>query len=183
MKHIPNILSAFRIVLLPFFVWMMLVDRPFVAAAILLVSGVSDFMDGFLARKYGWISAVGKVLDPVADKLTMVTVCIVMAVKLYSYWPFFAVLLFKDLMMLILGGSLIKRGVKLEGAKWFGKVVTFTFYTVMLLILFIPPMPEVVKTVLLSIVVVCALAAGFMYIPEFIQYNKDAKAKKAEKKR
>lgn len=174
-KHIPNILSAFRIVLIPVFVWLMLTNRPLPAAGVLLLSGITDFLDGMLARKFGWITPLGKVLDPVADKLTMVTVCIIMAVKLYHYWVFFALILFKDLVMLILGGGLVRKGVKLEGARWFGKVVTFMFYAVMLIILFFPTLPEWVKLALLVLTTVCAWAAGVMYIPEYIAYRKSAK--------
>lgn len=180
MKHIPNILSVFRIVLIPFFVWMMLTDRTTIAAGILLISGLTDLFDGQLARKFNWVSAVGKVLDPVADKLTMVTVCIIMAIRLYRYWYFFAIILLKDLVMLVLGGGLIKKGVKLEGAKWFGKVVTFMFYAVMLLILFIPSMPSWLQVALLCLTAVCALGAGVMYIPEYLAYRKSAKEKPAE---
>lgn len=178
MKHIPNILSFFRIVLIPFFVWQMLKDNTWNAAVILGISGLTDLLDGFLARRYNWISQLGKVLDPVADKLTQVTVCVVLAYKLARFWPFFAVLLFKDLIMLILGGYLVKKGVRLDGARWFGKVVTVLFYVSMVAIVFIPDMPGWLITTLLSVTTGCAIIAALLYIPEFIKYRNKAKAGK-----
>ncbi|MDR2932121.1 MAG: CDP-alcohol phosphatidyltransferase family protein, partial [Oscillospiraceae bacterium] len=89
MRHIPNILSFFRIVLIPFFVWQMLAGHTFNAAIILGISGLTDLLDGFLARRFGWISQLGKVLDPAADKLTQVTVCVVLAIVYRKYWYFF----------------------------------------------------------------------------------------------
>lgn len=183
MRHIPNIISIIRILLIPFFVWLMLTDRPYQAAAILVVSGISDFLDGFLARRFNWVSDVGKVLDPVSDKLTQVTVCVTLIIVLRQYWFFFAALLFKDLVMLTLGSYLVKNGVKLEGARWFGKVVTTMFYIIMVAIIFLGEspdglMPPWLVVSLLSLVTVCAFIAGFLYIPEYLNYRKQLKSRK-----
>lgn len=175
MRHIPNILSVFRILLIPLFVWQMMADRPLVAAVVLLVSGLTDFFDGSLARRFGWISNLGKVLDPAADKLTQVAVCIVMAIKLHGYWPIFLVLIAKEVVMMVLGGYLLRKGVKIEGAKWFGKVVTFLFYAVMILILFFPTMASWLRTGLLVLTTLCALAAMLMYVPEFLRYRREGR--------
>ena len=79
MKHIPNILSSLRIVMIPFFVWQMLTGNMLSAGLILLASGITDTLDGQLARHFGWISDLGKILDPFADKLTQtaVSVCFI----------------------------------------------------------------------------------------------------------
>ena len=173
MRHIPNILSFIRILLIPFFVWQMLDGNNLTAALILALSGVTDLLDGFLARRYNWISQLGKVLDPIADKLTQLTVCIVFIIILRRYWVFFAILLAKDFVMLVLGGYLIKKGVKMDGAKWFGKVATLVFYSVMTLILLIPTMPAWLITSLLCLATVCVIYAGLMYIPDFIRYRRE----------
>ena len=68
---IPNLLSAFRICLIPCIVWAYLVkERNDWAVGLLIVSGLTDMCDGFIARKFQMISNLGKILDPVADKLT-----------------------------------------------------------------------------------------------------------------
>lgn len=172
MRHIPNIISVIRILLIPFFVWQMWIGNTLNAAVILGISGLTDTFDGMLARKFGWVSQLGKVLDPAADKLTQVIVCIMLIVKLRQYWYFFAILLFKELVMLILGGYLMKKGVKLEGARWFGKVVTVLFYVSMVLILFWPGMPEPLLWALLTATVLAAIMAGLLYMPQFTKYMK-----------
>ncbi|MDL2328008.1 CDP-alcohol phosphatidyltransferase family protein [Ruminococcaceae bacterium OttesenSCG-928-A11] len=176
MKHIPNILSVTRILLIPLFVWRMMADDYIIAAVILAASGLTDLLDGQLARRFGWVSDVGKVLDPAADKLTQVTVCVVLAIKMPTFWIFFALLLFKDLVMLILGGWLLKKKVHIEGARWFGKVVTTLFYVVMVVLIFFPNIPAWAVWGMLGVVTVLAFAAGLMYVPQFRQYRKEAKS-------
>lgn len=173
MKHIPNILSALRIVLIPVFVVLIVQDRMLAAAAVLLASGLTDLLDGLLARSFGWVSDLGKVLDPAADKLTQITVCVVMIIELHRYWPVFVILLAKDAVMLLLGGGLYKKGVRLEGAKWFGKVATFAFYGVMVVLLFFPAIPQPVVTVLLIAVAALSILSGLLYIPQYLQYRQE----------
>ena len=68
---IPNLLSCLRLALIPCFVWAYLVRRdPRLTVALLLLSGLTDIADGFIARHYDMVSNLGKVLDPLADKLT-----------------------------------------------------------------------------------------------------------------
>lgn len=170
MRHIPNILSFFRIALIPFFVRQMLENHTAGAAAILCVSGLTDLLDGFLARRFGWVTQLGKVLDPAADKLTQLTVCVVLLYKMRRYWPFFVVLLAKDLVMLLLGGYLLRKGVKLDGARWFGKVVTVLFYVVMVVIVFVPSLPERLIFAMLGAVTASAAIAAVLYLPAFHTY-------------
>lgn len=70
MKHIPNILSTFRIVMIPFYLIAIFNEDKLGAGLILIVSGITDLLDGFLARQFNWMSEIGKLLDPLADKLT-----------------------------------------------------------------------------------------------------------------
>lgn len=175
MKHIPNILSGIRIALIPFFVWQFMLGNTSAAAVILIISGLTDLLDGYLARRNGWVSQLGKVLDPVADKLTQIAVCVSLAIKMRRYWPIFAVLLLKELVMLILGGYLLTKKVKLDGAKWFGKVSTLLFYTAMTLIIFWPTQPSWLTATLLCLVVLSSLAAAAMYLPEFLRYRREAR--------
>ncbi len=173
-KHIPNIISLFRVVLIPFFIWQMLVGNTVAAAIILAVSGATDFLDGWLARHFNWVSAMGKVLDPAADKLTQVSVCVMLIITRPEYWYFFAFLIFKELVMLILGGWLVRNKVKLKGARWFGKVVTFLFYLFTAIIIFFGNIPHWVVLTMLSVVSVCALIAGLLYIPQYRKYRRIA---------
>ena len=172
MRHIPNILSFFRIILIPFFVMLALRGNMFWTGMLLIISGVTDLLDGFLARQFNWISGLGKVLDPIADKLTQITVCVLFALILGGwFWLFFAFLIFKELVMLILGLYLVKRDVKIQGARLLGKITTGLFYFSMVLIALFPALPAAVKYVLLLGVCVCALITGLRYIPVFTAYK------------
>ena len=174
MRHIPNILSGFRVALVPVFVWQMLEENTVAAAIVLLVSALTDFLDGFLARRFRWVSDLGKWLDPAADKLTQVTVCVSLVVYLREYWYFFVLLMLKDFIMLALGGRLLQKGVKLEGARWFGKGVTVLFYFTMMLLLFFADLPSTVIGLILAVVTVCSFCAGMLYLPQYMKYRKEA---------
>jgi len=150
------------------------------AAGLLALSGATDFLDGFLARRFGWISNLGKVLDPIADKLTQIAVCVLFAMVLAGwFWAFLGFLVFKELMMLALGLYLLGKDVKIEGAYRFGKVTTFSFYAIMILIALFPAMPSPATYALLGAVCVLALITGLRYIPAFRAYR--AQLKEARK--
>lgn len=173
MKNIPNILSAFRIVLIPFFVWQMLQGNTLYAGLILVGSGFTDLLDGFLARRFGWISNLGKVLDPVADKLTQAAVSFTLMLLLRHYWYFFAFMIAKDFVMLVLGGYLLVKGVTLDGAQWFGKLSTAVYYGATILIVLFPALPQWTVITLLSLASLCALIAALLYVPEFLRYKRE----------
>lgn len=172
MRHIPNLLSVSRIVMIPFFLWQFFLGHTTAAAGILLASGLTDLLDGYLARRNGWISQLGKVLDPIADKLTQIAVCVALAIRMRQYWFVFAVLLLKELVMLVLGGYLLTKGVKLEGAKWFGKVATVLFYVSMTAVVLWTAMPQWLVTGLFALVVISALLSAALYIPEYLRYKR-----------
>ena len=174
-RHIPNILSAFRIALIPLIAWQLYGDNTAEAAVILVVSALTDLLDGALARRFDWVSVLGKVLDPAADKLTQMTVCVLLAIKMPSMWYFFVFLLGKELVMLVLGGFLVKKKVKLEGSRLFGKLVTTLFYVVMIALLAFPNLPGWARVLMLCVVTVFALFAGLMYIPQYREYRRQAR--------
>lgn len=173
MRHIPNILSVFRIVLIPFLVYLVIDEEMFQAALVLILSGITDLLDGFLARQFSWESRVGKVLDPMADKLTQITVCVLFAVTLGGwFWAFFGFLVFKEAVMLGMGAYLWRKGAKVEGSRWFGKVTTVLFYLSVIIIAIWPGLPDGVVYGLLGVTSLVALFAGLKYIPDFRGYWK-----------
>ena len=78
---IPNLLSVIRIALIPVFAVMYLNGNQLLAIAILAVSGLTDLFDGKIARRFNQVSALGKILDPVADKLTQITIAIILFIS------------------------------------------------------------------------------------------------------
>ncbi len=131
---IPNIISFVRIILIIPFVLFYNEKEYIYAGIVLVVSGVSDMFDGMIARKFNQITDLGKVLDPIADKLTLIFVIVCLGSTAPQIIPLIAVLLVKEILMLIGGAVLVKRKIKPPAAKWYGKVATVIFYTSMVVI-------------------------------------------------
>ena len=137
LKNIPNILSMIRIGLVFVFVALFFTDHIIEALIVFLVAGATDIVDGYLARRYNWITNLGKILDPVADKLMQCTVLICLLVR--EYIPLWFVLPFivKEVGTLCIGAIVIKRRNVTVVSKWYGKLTVCLFYlTIAVSILF-----------------------------------------------
>ncbi len=130
---VPNLLSFFRLLLIPVFVCLYLKGEDCWTAAVLILSGVTDVVDGFIARRFGQITDFGKALDPVADKLTQAA----MLFCLISRFPMmvvpFVLLLVKEAFAGISGLIVIRKTGEVLGAQWHGKLTTLMLYGMMIL--------------------------------------------------
>lgn len=134
---IPNILSMIRILLIPVIVYLYCVEKRYGAAVlILLLSGLTDVVDGFIARHFHMVSDVGKVLDPIADKLTQLATLVCLATKFPQMNLLFFALAIKELILGVMGLVAIKRTHDVHGANWHGKVSTCLLYLTMALHIF-----------------------------------------------
>ena len=125
---IPNAISFIRILLITPFV-AFFIERMYVAAAITVgISGLSDLFDGMIARKFHQESELGKVLDPLADKLTLIAVGICLIFIEPYVLPLMIIMVAKDILMIIGGTIVINQGVIPPKSSWYGKVSTFMFY-------------------------------------------------------
>lgn len=133
---IPNILSFFRICLIPLIAWLYCEENYDRAGYILILSGITDIADGFIARRFNMISNFGKILDPIADKLTqgVMLICLLFSFPLMIL-PF-TVLVIKEIFMGISGFFVIKKTGIVCSADWHGKVATFFLYDMMILHMF-----------------------------------------------
>lgn len=170
---IPNILSYIRILLIPIFVFLFFNATDtrdyYVIGIIILLSGITDLLDGWIARKFNQITELGKVVDPIADKLTQAAIIICLLFRYPYMWILFALLVVKELFMGINGLLLLRHGKKLDGAKWFGKLSTAVFYVAMGILITFPNI-EPGFVVLLVILTGIFLSISFlMYIPEFLR--------------
>lgn len=130
---VPNLLSLLRLLMIPLFVWLYLHGYEGWTAAVLILSGVTDVVDGFIARHFGQVSDVGKALDPVADKLTQAA----MLLCLMSVYPMmivpFLLLAVKEIFAAVSGMIVIRRTGYVPGAEWHGKVTTLLLYGMMII--------------------------------------------------
>lgn len=125
---IPNILSYLRILLIVPFVRFFLQSRYEMAAIMIVISGLTDCVDGFLARRLNQITQLGKMLDPVADKLTLLAVAVCLSIMKPIIFPVVSILAIKDILMLIGASMLLKKHIMPVAAAWYGKLGTICFY-------------------------------------------------------
>lgn len=172
--NLPNALSILRILLIPFFSVLYLNAKfpsdYWLAAALLLLSGLTDILDGMIARKYHLITKLGRILDPVADKLTQASVCICLAVRNpdLSILPIMYIL--KEGLMLIGGYKILKRSKDIASSRWFGKMATAVFYAAMMLLIAFPNLPTWFTFSAITVVIVCMIFSFTMYLPLFFKY-------------
>lgn len=127
MRHIPNILSAIRLALVGVFIWVFVGEQYLASAIIFVAAFFTDILDGYLARRNNWISNVGKLLDPLADKL-MVIAALFCFTFLQNWLPpfIFYIVLGKELLMLIGGLFMLKKNVVVY-SDWYGKIAAGFF--------------------------------------------------------
>ncbi|NYG55963.1 CDP-alcohol phosphatidyltransferase family protein [Nocardioides perillae] len=123
---VPNGLSMLRLAGVPLFLWLVLVPEADVwALVVLMVSGVTDFLDGYLARRLGQTSKIGEILDPVADRLYILAVIVGLALREVIPWWVAVVLPARDLFLWGLVPFLRTRGYSALPVHFLGKAATF----------------------------------------------------------
>lgn len=135
-KQIPNILTIFRFILIPFIVLNLANDKYLAAFVIFTVSGLTDILDGFIARKFNFITNFGKLIDPLADKCTQIITLATLALKnIIPMWIIIIVIL-KEFIM-VAGASFLYGKELVVSSKWYGKLATVLFYIAIVCSLFI----------------------------------------------
>lgn len=161
--NIPNILTAARFVLIPVFAYYLLEKQYVVAAVLFLLGGLTDVMDGHIARKYNLITSFGKLADPLADKLMQITALVILTVQGMIPVLILAIVAVKEAFMATGSILLYKQDNYVVSANWYGKLATVVFYFAIIMIIFNAPY----STVFISIAVLSTLFAFFMYVRAF----------------
>ena len=186
-KTVPNWLSFARIIIVPIFAYLFLNDgiknNVIWAVFVLALSGLSDFLDGKIARRFNQISDLGKVLDPVADKLTQITIAVLLYIKFSSssesliktFSWIFLIFIIKEFVMVLFGGIMIAIGLRPSAAEIYGKAATFVFYFVMIALFAFAPdvgafnylwtIPDTLLVVLVAISALLTVVAFVSYLP------------------
>ena len=139
LKNIPNILSFIRLCLVAVFAILFFNENIHIGWALLvfLIAGATDVVDGFLARRYNWITNLGKILDPLADKAMQCMVLVCLCIGKYIPWWFAVPFFIKEICTLCIGVIVIKRRSVTVVSKWYGKLSVCMFYlTIAISILF-----------------------------------------------
>lgn len=179
---IPNIICLVRILLITPFVQLFLDGEYGWAALVIILSGLSDCFDGMIARRFNQESELGKILDPLADKLTLLAVGICLCVIEPFFLPVVIILVLKDVLMLIGSSRVVKKGIIVPKSKWYGKLGTVMFYVTVTFIVLVEVMQTSENPVVyidyetgrwISMIMLCLTAA--MMIFAFIMYSKTYK--------
>lgn len=174
---IPNILSLFRLTLIPVYVDIYLnaaaIQDYFLAGSILTVSCLTDMVDGFIARRFHMISTLGKILDPVADKLTQFTLTVCLSIRYPVLRIVLVLFVIKESFQCIVGFLYLHKGKMLSGALPAGKVCTTVLFVSFIILVLLPELkPEFVKAIALTDTVF--LSYAFMHY-FFAYFGKNAK--------
>ena len=191
---IPNWLSFIRIALIPVFAVLFVQGHQLVAVIVMICAALTDLFYGKIARKFNQVSNLGKILDPIADKLSQMAIVIVL---LYTYWEnpikyLFFFFIVKEVLMLLGGALLLSKGMRPTAAEIWGKVATNVFYIAMIIILAFGEngalcnvthftLPSVVTWVLVALSAVSALVSLLGYVPGFLKQLKENKAQNTAK--
>lgn len=177
---IPNMLSLFRLALIPLYVSIYLNAEDaadyYLASAILAVSCLTDLIDGQIARHFNMISTVGKVLDPLADKITQFTLVVCLAVRHSVLWIIVCLIFVKEIFQLIAGIIAFRRGRMLKGAQITGKVCTTVLFISLILMVMLPELKPTVVNWIALIDGIFLLIAFADYVTVYIRKGSEFQA-------
>ena len=179
-KHVPNILTIIRFLLIPIIVIFAFEDNYIATMIVLTISGLTDVLDGYIARKYNFITNFGKLMDPLADKMTQVALLGTLAIqKIIPVW-IIVVVVIKEFLM-VSGASFLYGKELVVSSKWYGKLTTVLFYIAIVCSLFtqywngtlvghpeysLPKLPEF-HTYIYYLAVITTIFSLIMYIKAF----------------
>ena len=192
---IPNWLCFLRIALIPVFATLFIKGSYIPAFILMIVAALTDLLDGKIARKFNMVSNLGKILDPIADKLSQIAIVVILIVKYWDGYLKYILFLFivKELLMVLGGALLMAKGMRPVAAEMWGKVATTVFYVFMIIIIalggegcalydvaFFKPfiLPEWLITAMVVISALLAFVSLFGYAPGFIRQLKENKTNK-----
>ena len=170
---IPNLMGYFRIILIPIFmaVYIGADSRAdyIAAAAILGISGLTDCFDGKVARHFNMITEWGKVLDPVADKLTQAAVFISLSFRYPTMRYLVILFVVKEMFMGVMGAVMLKKGSMMDGARWYGKLCTAVLYGAMFMLLLVVDLSYFAAGLIISICIIMNVFSFACYIVYYVR--------------
>ena len=176
LKYVPNALTVIRFLLIPIIVIACVQGQYILAIAVLSISGLTDILDGPIARKYNYITDFGKLMDPLADKATQISLLTTLFIKgAIPIW-ILAIVVLKEFCM-VSGASFLYGKELVVSSKWYGKLATVLFYVAMVISLFLEQIGNttnniikaigIADTVIYYLAVITTIASLIMYMKAF----------------
>lgn len=174
---IPNILSFFRILLIPVIVVLYCKYEMYSATTlVILISGLTDVVDGWIARKFHMVSDFGKILDPISDKLTQASILLCLFTRFPHMIYLFVLMAVKETLMGVTGLLSIRSSGEVHGADWHGKFTTCLLYGMMLVHIVWHGISTRISDLLLSFVACAMLFSLIMYVMRNVHVIREHKA-------
>ena len=167
--NVPNILTLSRFFLIPLFFVLYINDEPITALCVLLIAGVTDLLDGYIARRTGQVTVTGSMLDPLADKLLILTVVLALLMKGILPWAAFIIMAFRECVMIVSSAIYHFRGLKTVPANLVGKATTVIYYTAITLMFLKQPG----GVALLWCGIALSFVASVIYFMKFKSINRE----------
>lgn len=166
---IPNLLTTVRLGLVPVFVYFMLGSHNLYAAALVLVlSGITDVIDGYIARHFNMITDFGKIYDPFVDKLMQITVVVCLVIRgIIPIW-LLAIVAAKEVTMIVTGGILYLKKIVVS-SNWYGKAATVIFYAAVLVMIIWNNIPYNVFLIAIAAMIAAMLLAAVGYFVDTVK--------------
>lgn len=168
-RQIPNALTVIRIILIPVFIYLSLKEQYIASLVVFVVAALTDTLDGVIARKYGFVSNFGKIVDPLADKLVVASALIMFSLWGVLYWWITAIILIREIFMTVYREVLKTKGVFLA-ANSYGKAKTTTQMTTIIITLaykaVLPPLAiiDIFLLVMYFLIAVLSWVSAIIYI-------------------
>ena len=169
--NIPNILSIFRLILIPVFCAAFFSNTKYsfiIAIVIFLTAGITDILDGYIARKYNLKTELGAILDPLADKLMILTVLFCLYYDAIIPLWIFVLILVKEGLMICAAAFMVKKEKQVIHSDYSGKAATLLFYISISMMVF----NKAIGRDIIYVAVVAALYALVNYFTQFLKYRK-----------
>ena len=165
---IPNAMSLFRILLVPFIIWAYVAERYYLVFGLLVLSALSDVLDGIVARKFNMTSEFGKFIDPVADKFTQVSLVVCLMTRYKPICILFVIIVVKEIVQSYLAAVVLKKCNRVNSAKWYGKLCTVVLEASIIALLIVPSAPENVVWILTAVCAFLLMLSLVLYATFFI---------------
>ena len=169
--NIPNILTVIRFIIIPVFGFYLYNEQYYISILLFTLGGITDILDGYIARKFNLITSFGKLADPLADKLMQLTALVLLTMQNLIPIVFLIIIVAKEIFMVMGSISLYKKENFVVSANWYGKLTTVIFYVVIVMIFtlknFNIPNSGIYIDLGTGIAVLFTLFAFFMYSLEY----------------
>lgn len=165
LKLLPNYLTVLRLIIVPIIFSLILLEYYITAFIFFVIASFTDILDGVIARKYNLITDWGKLMDPLADKITQISTISALIIKgIIPFW-ILVILTTKELIMISIGFFLYKRNIVTVHSKWYGKMATVLFFLAIVLSLLSKVIVEFsnITIYIYYLAIVMTLFASIMY--------------------